>query len=77
MAFIVRGVIANNGNDAAWAGHFTYVAQPNLGFFQWDGLHKVMRFKSREAALAAAAECRGPLLHLPEPTTIEAIEVEG
>ncbi len=76
MTFIARGVIAATGDNAAWAGQYTYVSQPNVGFFQWDGLHKVAHFPSKEAALAAAAECLGPLLRLPDPATIEALEVD-
>ena len=77
MSFIARGVIAANGTNAAWAGQYTYVSEPNMGFYQWDGLHKVKRFATAEAALTAASECRGPLLQLPDPTTIEALPLAG
>ena len=54
--FIARGVIANNGNNPAWAGRYSYVSEPNRGFYQWDGLHKAKLFPTTEAALTAANE---------------------
>ena len=75
MSFIARGVIAATGNNDAWVGQYTYVSEPNLGFYQWDGLHKVKHFETAEAALAAAYQCKGPLLHLPAPDTIEAVQM--
>ena len=73
MAFIARGVIAANGNNANWVGQYTYVSEPNMGFYQWDGLHKVKRFSTAAEALAAASESHGPILQLPDPATIEAL----
>ncbi len=74
MTFIARGVIASTGANPAWVGRFTYVSEPNFGFYQWDGLHKAKLFATSEAALAAAADCRGPLFQLPMPESIEALE---
>jgi hypothetical protein len=34
-------------------------------------------FLSPEAALAAVAECAGPLFRVPAPETIEAVELEA
>ncbi len=76
MPFIARGVVAATGNNAAWVGQYTYVSEPNLGFYQWDGLHKVKIFATANEAIAAASECQGPLFRVPDPETIAAFEVE-
>ena len=74
MSFVARGVIAATGSNAAWVGRYTYVGEPNLGFYQWDGLHKAKFFATSDDALNAAAMCHGPLFQLPDPATVEAIE---
>ena len=76
MPFIARGVIAATGNNADWVGQYTYVCEPNHGFYQWDGLHKVKIFTTAHEALAAASECQGPLFRVPDPDTIVALEVD-
>ena len=78
MSFVVRGRTRANGSvDAAWVDRYTYLSEPNVGFYQWDGFHRVKVFLSTEAALAAVGECAGPLFRVPEPETIEAVEIEA
>ena len=77
MAFVVRGRTQSNGTNAAWVDRYTYLSEPHAGFYQWDGVHRVKVFSSPQMALAAAAECRGPLFRVPAPPTIEAIELKS
>ena len=75
IGFVARGVIRATGGNDAWVGRYTYVSEPNLGFYQWDGLHKVKFFGTADDALSAAGRCQGPLFQLPDPATIEALEM--
>ncbi len=77
MSFIARGVIAATGHNEAWVGQYTYVSEPNVGFYQWDGLHKVKFFDTAPEALAGARACHGPLFKLPDPKSIEALEMDS
>ncbi len=77
VSFVARGVVAATGSNPSWVGQLAFVCEPNLGFYQWDGLHKAKLFPSKKAALAAAADCRGPLFTLPAPESIEAVEREA
>jgi hypothetical protein len=78
MPFVVRGRTGARESDvnAAWVDRYTYLAEPHVGFYQWDGVHRVKLFISPEAALAAVGECVGPIFRVPAPQTIEAVEVE-
>jgi hypothetical protein len=79
MSFVVRGRTGANesGINAEWVDRYTYLAEPHAGFYQWDGVHRVKLFLSPEAAMAAVAQCVGPLFRVPAPQTVEAIELEA
>jgi hypothetical protein len=79
MPFVVRGRTGANESDInpAWVDRYTYLSEPHAGFYQWDGVHRAKLFFTPKIALAAVAECVGPIFRAPMPRTIEAVELDA
>jgi hypothetical protein len=76
MTFVVRGRIGTARGNEGRTGELTYLAETGDYFYIWDGLHKAAQFETAQAGLDAANECKGPWFRMPDPGTIESVNVQ-
>ena len=77
VRFIARGIIGDNGDNAALIGRFTFLSKAGRDWYQWNAAHRATHFDTLGEALTAAASCKGPWFNLPVSGTIEAVGVSS